>query len=197
MRPLAVVPALLLVATLLASCGEDAEPTAATPATSSSPDPEPTESEGTEPETSPEAGSKDEQAGPVPDTLDFTATTVSGKDLDGATLAGKPVLLWFWAPWCPSCRGQIPQVEGLAQQYDGELAVVGVGSLDSAEAIADFAGDVEGVTHLVDTEGALWREFGVVEQSSFVLLDADGAVAFETGYGGSDELDSRVADLVG
>ncbi|GAA1478077.1 protein disulfide oxidoreductase [Nocardioides aestuarii] len=182
---------LLLTASALTACGEEAEPTAATPAaTSTSPEPAPSD------KASPEEKKEAEPAA-VPDTLDFTATTVGGEELDGATLAGKPVLLWFWAPWCPTCRGQVPQVEGLAADYDGELAVVGVGSLDSAEAIADFAGDVDGVTHLVDTDGVLWKKFGVAEQSSFVLLGADGEVAFEAGYGGSDALGSEVADVIG
>jgi hypothetical protein len=77
------------------------------------------------------------------------------------------------------------------------VAVVGVGSLDSAEAIAAFAEEVGGVTHLEDLDGALYRKFGIAEQSSFVLLDADGEVAFETGYGGSDQLEAEVADVVG
>ena len=31
-------------------------------------------------------------------TLDFTRTTLDGTALDAATLAGQPVVLWFWAP---------------------------------------------------------------------------------------------------
>lgn len=133
----------------------------------------------------------------VPESLDFTGTTVSGDSFEGASLAGRPTLLWFWAPWCPTCRGQIPQVEDLAREHKGELNVIGVGSLDSAAAIAEFARDVDEITHLEDAEGDLWTLFGVVEQSSFVLLDADGSVAFEAGYGGTDELEDRVDDVLG
>jgi thiol-disulfide isomerase/thioredoxin len=121
----------------------------------------------------------------VPATLDFTGTTVSGEAFDGASLAGRPTLLWFWAPWCPTCRGQIPQVQGIAADQGGEL-----------KAIAEFADDVDEITHLEDVDGALWKQFGVTEQSSFVLLDADGAVVFEAGYGGTDELDARVEDVL-
>ncbi len=135
--------------------------------------------------------------GSVPQSLDFTGTTVSGEAFEGAALAGRPTLLWFWAPWCPTCRGQIPQVERLMADHGGELNVIGIGSLDSAEAIAGFADDVDGVIHLEDAEGELWKRFGVTEQSSFVLLDADGSVAFEAGYGGSEELDARVEDVLG
>lgn len=132
----------------------------------------------------------------VPATLRFTTTTVEGERFDGSSLAGKPVLLWFWAPWCPICRGQIPQVEKIASDHKGTLSVVGVGSLDSAGAIRGFAEDVTGVTHLLDESGTVWKHFRVKQQSSFVLLDASGTKVFSSGYGGSKELDDRVADVV-
>ncbi len=133
----------------------------------------------------------------MPEVLDFEATTVRGEPFDGASVAGRPVLLWFWAPWCPTCRGQVTQVQELATTYGDDLTVLGVGSLDSAEAIAEFAADVDEVTHLEDVDGSLYRRFGVTEQSSFVLLDDAGDVVLQSGYGGSDELDAEVAALVG
>jgi thiol-disulfide isomerase/thioredoxin len=182
--------ALALATIALASgCGGAETPVAEPAPTSATPDAGSSESE---PEPDP-----DRSPATVPETLEFTATTVTGDPFDGASLVGKPVLLWFWAPWCPTCRSQIPQVQDLAEQYGAEVAVVGVGSLDSAEAIAAFAEEVGGVTHLEDLDGALYRKFGIAEQSSFVLLDADGEVAFETGYGGSDQLEAEVADVVG
>ncbi len=187
-----MLPGAILGLVLLAGCagsgagGDDVaeEPSAsATTAPADSPAPEPS--------------STDKAGSPVPANLDFTATTVSGDAFTGASLAGRPTLLWFWAPWCPTCRGQIPQVEGIAADHAGELNVIGVGSLDSAEAIAAFAGDVDDVVQLEDVDGELWKRFGVTEQSSFVLLDADGAVAFEAGYGGTDDLDAQVDDVLG
>lgn len=185
----AALCAVVLSLTSLAGCAETA------PVSSSAPsDPASTPTE-TDSATEPDQTDPAEPEAPLPDTFDFTATTVGGDQFEGASLAGKPALLWFWAPWCPTCRSQVPQVESLAEQYAGNVAVIGVGSLDSAEAIAAFAADVEGVTHLEDVDGALYRKFGIAEQSSFVLLDAGGEVAFETGYGGSDDLADEVADV--
>jgi thiol-disulfide isomerase/thioredoxin len=193
-----VIPALFLGVVLLAGCagggddgGTSESPSQSTPQstpTSGSSDPDSTKDPGR-----PSGRTSGET---LPATLDFTGTTVSGEAFDGASLAGRPTLLWFWAPWCPTCRGQIPQVQGIAADQGGELNVIGVGSLDSAEAIAEFADDVDEITHLEDVDGALWKQFGVTEQSSFVLLDADGAVVFEAGYGGTDELDARVEDVL-
>jgi thiol-disulfide isomerase/thioredoxin len=132
----------------------------------------------------------------VPATLRFTSTTVDGKRFEGSSLAGKPVLLWFWAPWCPTCRGQVAQVQKIASDHRGDVSVLGVGSLDDADAIRAFARGFTDVTHLADESGVVWKHFGVTQQSSFVLLDASGAKVFSAGYGGSDELDERVAAVV-
>lgn len=148
----------------------------------------------TRPATSPTAKpSKSAEPAEVPANVRFSGTTVDGKAFDGASLQGKPVLIWFWAPWCPTCHSQIPQVQRLAKQYDGQLSVIGVGSLDDTAAIKRFAAQVPGVTHLIDERGTVWKHFGVVEQSSFVLLDWRGEIKFRTGYGGSEALPDKVA----
>lgn len=35
----------------------------------------------------------------APEALQFSAPLVGGGDIEVASLAGRPVLLWFWAPW--------------------------------------------------------------------------------------------------
>lgn len=135
---------------------------------------------------------------PVPASLRFTGTTTTGREFDGADLQGRPVLLWFWAPWCPTCRSQLPEVNQLAVTYKGKLQVVAVGSLDSADAISGFADDIDPDTvRLSDTQGSIWKHFRVTEQSSYVVLDAEGTEAFRSGYGGSADLVDEVAAVTG
>jgi thiol-disulfide isomerase/thioredoxin len=127
--------------------------------------------------------------------LAFTAETLDGSSFDGETLRGRPVVLWFWAPWCPTCRAQAPGVNRLAEQYDGQVSVVGVGGLADAGEIRDFAAQVDGPTHLVDPDGEVWRHFGVTAQSTYVVLDADGGVVAE-GYLDDHVLADKVEGLV-
>ena len=129
--------------------------------------------------------------------LDFSADTVTGEAFEGASLSGKPAVLWFWAPWCPTCRGQIEAVSALTDEYGDKVTFVGVGSLDEASAIKGFAEDVPAdLPHLLDPDGDVWRHFGIVEQSTYVVLDADGEVVSE-GYLDDAELAELVSGLAG
>lgn len=126
--------------------------------------------------------------------LDFTGTTLDGSTLEGSTLEGKPAVLWFWATWCPTCRAQSGNVSALAEEYDGEVAVIGVGGRDDAEAIEDLADQIPAVTHLVDDRGAVWRHFGVTAQSTYTVIDTDGEIITE-GYLDDAELNDLVSRL--
>ncbi|HCT80632.1 MAG TPA: hypothetical protein DGT23_29515 [Micromonosporaceae bacterium] len=46
---------------------------------------------------------------------------------EGKTLAGKPAVLRFWAPWCPTCAAEAPDVAQAASKYQGKVAVIGLG----------------------------------------------------------------------
>ena len=115
----------------------------------------------------------------VPATLRFTGNTLDGKPFDAARLAGRPVILWFWAPWCAVCFGQAATVTELATKYDGRVSLVGVAGLDqSTAAMKQFVtqAEVGNVPHLDDRAGVLWKRFGIKEQSTFVMINRSGEV---------------------
>lgn len=193
--------ATVLLAAVLTACGSDeaevpAAPDAASEVTvESPPDVEASGKADKTKKATKERGGAERAA--VPEALDFSATTVTGDDFTGASVAGRPVVLWFWAPWCAVCRSQVPMVTGFVDEYGEDLAVLGVGSLDSESAIAGFADDAPGVTHLSDPDGELWKRFGIAEQSSFVVLDAAGEEVLRTGYADDGSVEDAVAGVAG
>lgn len=122
------------------------------------------------------------EAGPqekaVPETLKFTGTTLDGKPFDGASLAGHPVVLWFWAPWCATCAGEAATVADAANQYKGKVDIIGVAGLGPEKDMHQFVTDeqVGNITHLSDNAGVVWKRFGITEQSLYVMLDRTGKV---------------------
>jgi thiol-disulfide isomerase/thioredoxin len=114
----------------------------------------------------------------VPESLKFTGTTLDGKPFDGASLAGRPVVLWFWAPWCATCAGEAATVADAAKQYQGKVDILGVAGMGPERDMHQFVRDqqVGNITHLADTAGVVWKRFGITEQSLYVVLDRTGKV---------------------
>ncbi|UBU18302.1 redoxin domain-containing protein [Nonomuraea gerenzanensis] len=132
----------------------------------------------------------------VPDVLRFSATTLDGQKFDGASLAGKPVVFWFWAPWCPKCQSEAPAVKAAAKKH-ADVAFVGVAGLDSPAAMKDFVRrtGTGGFVQLSDEKGAVWTRLEVSQQSTFVFMKPDGSTTKASGPLGSEDLERHVADL--
>jgi thiol-disulfide isomerase/thioredoxin len=71
-----------------------------------------------------------------PDLPDLAPSMVlddpDGQPHDLAELRGKPVVINFWATWCPPCVGEIPEFSAFARSHP-DVAVIGV-ALDSGTA---------------------------------------------------------------
>ncbi|MGH3738796.1 MAG: redoxin family protein [Micromonosporaceae bacterium] len=140
------------------------------------------------------SGSASTAPAEVPETLKFTGTTVDGKTFDGASLAGKPVVLWFWAPWCPKCKAAAPHVEAAAKA-NGDVHVIGVGGLGKSPEMQAFVKDNGlSIVNLADDAGDVWKKFGVTQQDTFVLIDGDGTVVHKGGLS-KDEIKTKVGEL--
>ncbi|MEV7629624.1 redoxin family protein [Actinoplanes sp. NPDC089786] len=175
---------------LLAGCGTAAAPAAPPPAAPASPPAAP-------------ASASSAPGGPpapakVAASLAFAGKTLDGQAFDAATLAGKPALLWFWAPWCATCAGQASSVQEVQQEYAGKLGVLGIAGLGSNAEMHEFVSDLEipDVRTLDDQAGAVWRKFGITQQSTYVLIDAQGKVVTSS-YLDAVDLPAKVRTLVG
>lgn len=147
-----------------------------------------------------EAPSSQKPAASAPEQLRFEGTTLDGKAFSGTSLAGKPVVFWFWAPWCPKCLAEGPNVAKAVEKYQGKVAFVGVGGLDdSQDELKRFVSrtGTSGVTHLDDRDGTLYKHFKVTTQSSFVLMTADGDTSKASGPMDESTLNGHIDKLIG
>ncbi|GAA2589948.1 redoxin domain-containing protein [Actinomadura fulvescens] len=146
------------------------------------------------------SGAPSQRLRSMPERLKFEGKTLDGKPFTGSSLAERPVVFWFWAPWCPKCQSEGPAVAKAAERHKGRVAFVGIAGLSrdkgELERFVSRTGTA-GLTQLDDRGGDLYKHFEVTSQSSFLFMKRDGSVERASGPLGEDELDSRVKALTG
>lgn len=130
--------------------------------------------------------------------LQFATTTIDGAPFNGAGLQGKPVVLWFWTPWCPFCNAEAPSVSQVAAA-NPRVTFVGIAAHSDVAAMRDFVAKYHlNFTNLNDADGAIWARFGVPWQPAYVFERSDGTSTFvnnPTSAMTQKELSDRVAAL--
>ena len=133
----------------------------------------------------------------VPAELNFTAKTLGGPEFSGQSLAGKPAVFWFWAPWCPTCQREAPDVAKVARA-NPDATFVGVAALDQEPAMQEFVDKYDPglFTTIAAVAGPGRQAAGVTAQPAFAFVGADGSVDVVRGTLGEPALNTRVSTLV-
>lgn len=128
----------------------------------------------------------------------FRLTTLDGRTLALESLAGKVVLIDFWATWCGPCREALPNIRSIAKKFDGQpFAVLSI-SLDSDEAKwKEFVGK-NGMTWMQyrdgSFEGRISKQFGVTAIPATFTIDVDGVQ--EDQHVGDANIEGKLKKLI-
>jgi thioredoxin 1 len=63
----------------------------------------------------------------------------------------RPVLVDFWAPWCPPCRAIAPALEELAAEYAGRVTIAKLNTDENQRTMAQYG--VQGIPALIIFKG--------------------------------------------
>jgi cytochrome c biogenesis protein CcmG/thiol:disulfide interchange protein DsbE len=92
---------------------------------------------------------------------------------------GHPVLLNFWATWCPPCVDEVPSLEDLARRIEGtDLRMLAVSVDDEWATIRRFFAQGSKIGVLLDASHNVPKTFGTEKYPETFLLDAAGRVRY-------------------
>ncbi len=107
---------------------------------------------------------------------DFDLVDKAGKHWSLAKLRGQPVLVSFWATWCPPCVEEMPSLEALARRLAGKATVLAI-SVDEDWATVDkFFPQGTALTVLLDSSHEVPARYGTSKFPETFLVDRDGKV---------------------
>jgi peroxiredoxin len=131
--------------------------------------------------------------------LDFTLPDIDGNEIALSSLVGKPVIINFWATWCPPCRLEMPEMQEAYEAYqDQGLVILVVNQQEQEEDIRAFF-DEMGFTYtpLMDTNGDVGRAYGVVGLPSTFFVDRAGTIsAVHRGMLSREQIDAYLAEIL-
>lgn len=119
-----------------------------------------------------------EAEGEVEDAVDFEYVTFDGEEVTFSEFSDQPVVLNFFASWCPTCIAELPDFQTVSENLASEVQFLGLATQDRAEA-SDELVEQTGVQFPVgrDPDGTIFSIFQGLGMPTTVFINADGTVA--------------------
>lgn len=110
---------------------------------------------------------------------DFTAVDINGNKIKLSDMKGKPVVVNFWASWCPPCKQEMPDFEEAFRKYGNEITFMMVNMTDNGRETEENAKafiEESGYTFPVyfDFEMSAAYAYRVNSIPATYFVDADG-----------------------
>lgn len=124
---------------------------------------------------------------------------LDGRPVDlGQVIGKKPVLLEFWATWCPLCEALLPRLEAAHSRYGSQVEFVAIAvavNQNQSTVKRHLARHPIPFRFLWDRNGNAVRAFQAPSTSFVVVLDASGKVVY-TGSGDEQDIEAAVRRVV-
>jgi len=109
---------------------------------------------------------------------EFHFTTLQGEYLSSDQLAGKVVVLDFWATWCRPCRDSVPDLRDLQKKYSrDQMILISISADEDEEKWRDFiAKQKMDWAQFWDHDGAIRQSFAVHAFPTYIVINEKGVI---------------------
>jgi len=109
---------------------------------------------------------------------DFQLQNLNGQAVSLNNLRGKSVLINFWATWCPPCRGEMPYIQEIYEEWsDKELVLLAINIGESSSKAREFMQNHNlSFTVLLDTKQAIAQKYNITGIPTTFFIDKDGII---------------------
>ena len=128
---------------------------------------------------------------------DFTVEMLDGRSVTLSELQGKPVLLIFWATWCPPCREELSHLqEGVIDLFGDKITVLPISRGEKRETVESFLNKM-GYTFPVGLDGdqSIYKKYASNYIPRCFVINAKGVVEY-AGVGYDEEIAKKVHDTL-
>lgn len=107
---------------------------------------------------------------------DFTLQKLGGGVISLSEFRGKkPVVVDFWASWCPNCRRDMPKLNGFYEKYKDKVEVIGVNLRENESTVKNFVESRDiSFSIAFDPHGQASNAFGIQYTNTHFLIDING-----------------------
>lgn len=116
------------------------------------------------------------------DTLpQFELVSTTQKTISSQNYKDKPLMIHFWATWCPACKLEASNIERLSKEYQVITVAVNSGSDDEINLfLEEYKLNYDVIN---DNEGKFASQFSISSFPTTFIYDTDGEIKFsEVGY---------------
>ncbi len=109
---------------------------------------------------------------------DFQLQNFDGQTVSLGNLQGKPVLINFWATWCPPCRDEMPYIQEIYEEWsDKELVVLAINLGESSAKVEEFIQSYNlSFTVLLDTKQDVAQRYNITGIPTTFFIDKAGII---------------------
>lgn len=123
-------------------------------------------------------------------------TDLSGKVIQSKDLAGRPVLVEFWATWCPPCRGTLKWLGSLKEQYGDKLTVIAIAIESDEPMVREVVNKMNLPIHWAMGSQQLAQSFGDISAVPTLFLFDSSGKTVEVFYGAPPDLHDRAENAI-